>query len=102
MCVENRFIHKLIKAFNIIKESGINYERFGVFGSFARNNFNSNSDIDFVLITKEIPKRFDIALLRSKFDDLDCDIAILLESSFNNPKTAFEKNVVKDFKEISL
>lgn len=102
MCVENKFINILMKAFDIIRESEIEYEKFGVFGSFARNEITRNSDIDFVLIVKELPKRMDIAILRDKFDDIGCDIAFILSSSFSNPVTAFEKNVVKDFKEINL
>lgn len=102
MSVESKFIDALTKAFNIIKETEIEYEKFGIFGSFARNEITPNSDIDFVLVVRELPSRMEIAMLRDKFDDIDCDIAFLLSSSFNNPVTAFAKNVVRDFKEIKL
>lgn len=102
MSVKDKFVNMLTQAFEIVDKSNIDYVKFGVFGSFARNEFNANSDIDFVLVVTEIPQRLDVALLRSKFDDLGCDIALLLEESFNNPQTAFAKNVVRDFKEIKL
>ena len=38
------------KAIEIIRDSGVQYEKVGVFGSYARGEFKTSSDIDFCII----------------------------------------------------
>ena len=47
--VENDFKDRLNKCVDIIKNSSIKYQSFGIFGSYARNDYKASSDIDLVL-----------------------------------------------------
>lgn len=93
-------INNFKQAVSLIKNSNIVFLEAGVFGSFARNEYKCGNDIDFVLIVKEIPDRKLIADLRCSLDEIDCDLAILLESSFKTPTTVFAKEVYKDYRRV--
>lgn len=94
--------NKLNDAIEIIKAHNLEYEKVGIFGSYARGDYNGSSDIDIVMIFKELPPRYKTADLRWDLEPIDVDYTVLLESTFNNPKTVFQKEVVRDFKEIIL
>lgn len=42
--VENDFKDRLNKCVDIIKNSSIKYQSFGIFGSYARNDYKASSD----------------------------------------------------------
>ena len=54
--VENDFKDRLNKCVDIIKNSSIKYQSFGIFGSYARNDYKASSDIDFCIIVPEKPE----------------------------------------------
>lgn len=93
-------INNFKQAVSIIKSYNLVFLELGVFGSFARNEYKCGSDIDFVLIVKEIPDRQLIADLRCDLEKIDCDLAVLLESSFRMPNTLFAKEVCKDYRRV--
>ena len=47
--VENDFKDRLNKCVDIIKNSSIKYQSFGIFGSYARNDYKASSDIFYQL-----------------------------------------------------
>ena len=51
--VKKSFEERKEKVSRLIKNSGINYNKFGIFGSYARNDYTASSDIDFCLIVDE-------------------------------------------------
>lgn len=98
--LEEKLVSNCVSGISLIKSSGIHYVEFGVFGSFARNEVNVTSDVDFVIIVNEIPDRNMLGLLRSKLETVNCDLLVLLKETFNNPDSLISKNVKHDYKRI--
>ena len=92
----------LIRSINIVKESNIEFVEFGIFGSIARNEYDCNSDIDIVIIVNALPDKRDIADLRCRLEESNCDLAVLLKDSFDNPTSMFHKKVKEDYRRIVL
>lgn len=75
---------------NILKETLKNMPVYNVilFGSYAKNSANKNSDLDFVIDTKETLMGFKLFSLITK-----------IEEAFNKNVDAFEKSeIIKDSK----
>ena len=75
---------------NILKETLKNMPVYNVilFGSYAKNSANKNSDLDFVIDTKETLMGFKLFSLITK-----------IEEAFNKNVDAFEKaEIIKDSK----
>lgn len=99
--LEDKLVSDCVSGISLIKSSGVHYIEFGIFGSFARNEVNINSDVDFVIIVDEIPDRNKLGLLRDKLETVNCDLLVLLKETFNNPDSLISKNVKRDYKRIS-
>ena len=69
--VENDFKDRLNKCVDIIKNSSIKYQSFGIFGSYARNDYKASSDIDFCIIVPETGK-MDDGSLAGRTRDVAC------------------------------
>lgn len=100
--LEQRIIKDMSAAIKLIKQSGIKYIEFGLFGSVARGEYNTLSDIDIVILVNEIPDKYAIAKLRAALDDNHCDLAFMLIKNFENPSTLFHKEVKRDYRRIYL
>lgn len=98
--IEKLFISKISNAMNIIDSYNLSYTEYGLFGSVARGDYNASSDLDIVMIFKNLPERAIISKLRLELEEIDCDLAILLVDNFNKPKNAFHKDVRKDYRRI--
>jgi predicted nucleotidyltransferase len=98
--VRNDFEERLLKGCEIIKDSGLKYERVGIFGSYARCEYKASSDIDFVVVTSRNPNRSTLATIKDKLDLIGCDITLLSTESFNDESNIFVKSVKRDYKEI--
>ena len=72
--VENDFKDRLNKCVDIIKNSSIKYQSFGIFGSYARNDYKASSDIDFCIIVPEKPERWMMGALREELEMLHADV----------------------------
>ena len=70
--VENDFKDRLNKCVDIIKNSSIKYQSFGIFGSYARNDYKASSDIDFCIIVPEKPERWMMGSLAGRTRDVAC------------------------------
>ena len=70
---------------------------FGIFGSYARNDFTALSDIDFCIIADDIPRSVR-GELSDYAEEYRCDITFLSKDSFANTDNPFINNVRKDFK----
>lgn len=92
----------LIRSINIVKESNIKYVEFGVFGSIARDDYDCNSDIDIAIIVDMLPDKRDIADLRCRLEESNCDLAVLLKDSFDNPTSVFHKKVKEDYRRVPV
>lgn len=90
---------------SIIVNSGLNFVEFGVFGSYARDDFGPDSDVDFCIIFKsdsDVPSRNECALLRSKLDDVGCDCIGTTLDRFEKDNTAFYKELRRDYRKVEV
>ena len=46
------------KCLSTIQSYNLDYEEIGIFGSYARGDYKSTSDIDFCIIVKERPSHY--------------------------------------------
>lgn len=97
-----KFIERFKHGISLIKKSDISFIECGCFGSFARNDFNCLSDIDFIVIVKDINSidKGSFSSLKNELKSIDCDLAVLTEEHFNNPNTAFAFQVRKDYRRV--
>lgn len=100
--VENKVVNSMIMADKLIRESSIKFIEYGYFGSVARGTYNATSDLDIAMIVSELPSRKEMADLRCNLEAIDCDLVILLNSSFSNPDTVFKSNVVRDYVKVGV
>lgn len=98
--LESRLMNAFNNGTSIIKNSGIEYVEFGVFGSFARNDYTCRSDVDFLIIVDKIPNKSDIASLKCDLDSVGCDLAFLLKSTFDCPNSIFSKSAKRDYRRV--
>lgn len=49
---------RLEKCLPTIQSYNLDYEEIGIFGSYARGDYKSTSDIDFCIIVKEHPSHY--------------------------------------------
>ena len=80
--VENDFKDRLNKCVDIIKNSSIKYQSFGIFGSYARNDYKASSDIDFCIIVPEKPERWMMGALREELEMLHANYGMSLVFQF--------------------
>ncbi len=95
--VAESFKEREQKVLDLIKESGISYQMAGVFGSYARGEFKSGSDIDFCIVTNERPPRELSGGLREDADLLGADVVFVTEEYFKEDTSEFAKNLRRDF-----
>ncbi len=70
-------------------------EEFAVFGSYARDEANKDSDVDIAVLKMKIRSGFD--LIRAKYflkENLHIDVDI---GTFNSMKTFIKNKIKKDF-----
>ena len=82
--VENDFKDRLNKCVDIIKNSSIKYQSFGIFGSYARNDYKASSDIDFCIIVPEKPERWMMGALREELEMLHADVVFVTPQYFEH------------------
>lgn len=98
--IENYFTEKKEKVADLIRNSGINYYKFGIFGSYARGEYTASSDIDFCLIVHEKPSRYLSGSLHEDAELLGADITIVTLDYFNNSDSNFAQRLRRDFREV--
>lgn len=99
--LQNAFDERCNKAVMLLKENLSNYDRIGVFGSYARGDYKTTSDIDMCVIVSEIPDRYTKGLLYEELDLIGVDLCFILSSDFQQSETLFMQNLRRDFKEVS-
>ena len=98
--VEADFKDRLTKCTDIIKNSGIKYQSFGIYGSYARNNYKAGSDIDFCIIVSEKPERWMMGSVREDLELLNADVVFVTPQYFKHDNSEFMQQLRRDFKEI--
>lgn len=98
--VQRHFKEREDKALEAIKSAAISYAEIGVFGSYGRNDYRTDSDIDFCVITEHKPERVLAGELRSSLESLGVDVVFVTPESFENPDTVFLKALKRDFRRL--
>lgn len=98
--VENNFKQREREVADLIRSSGIDYVKFGIFGSYARKEYTASSDIDFCIIVNSKPNRCHSGALRESAELLGTDITIVSLDYFNNDNSNFAKQLRRDFIEV--
>lgn len=98
--VENNFKQREREVADLIRSSGIDYVKFGIFGSYARMEYTASSDIDFCIIVNSKPNRCHSGALRESAELLGTDITIVSLDYFNNDDSNFAKQLRRDFIEV--
>lgn len=62
-----------------ILKQNFDFVEIGIFGSYARNEYNALSDVDICVIVKEMPTRYIIGWLRDDAGELGADICFITE-----------------------
>lgn len=85
----------------LLLECNFKYSEIGIFGSYAREDYGPDSDVDFCMIFEsedDLPKRCDVAQLRGKLDGVGCDLIGTIRERFNEDQTLFYRNLRKDYR----
>lgn len=97
--VAEHFAKKVSQMLEIINNSCIEYDQVGVFGSYARNDYKSTSDIDFCIITNETD-RYLRGFLRDEAENLGVDLAFITPDYYMYDSSSFAENLRKDFRRL--
>lgn len=92
------FAERQDKILHLIETSGIEYEEIGIFGSYARGDCKTTSDIDFLVIVKEHPDRYLSGELRDNAAEWNADIVYMTRDYFNHDNRLFTTRVRRDYK----
>ncbi len=98
--VEDAFAERLVKVLDLIRSYGIVYEEVGIFGSYARNDYKTTSDIDVCIITMDRPSRKVSGNLRSDAELLKADIIYVTRDYFENDSSLFARNLRRDYRKL--
>lgn len=85
------------KAFDMILNSGLEFIELGIFGSYARNEYTSLSDIDILAIVKERPSRRLSGNLREDLESIKVDLVYSTKEYFHNSDSLFAKQLRNDY-----
>lgn len=98
--VYNDFNSRKEKVLTLIQESGISYLQVGVFGSYARDEYKSNSDLDFCIITEHRPSRIVSGELREEAELLGADIIYVTPDYFEHDSSPFAHHLRRDYRRL--
>lgn len=87
---------------DIILKSEVNFKELGVFGSYARGDYNSTSDIDFYMIVDSKPDRIKSCLLRELLDEKKAELLFITTDTFNKSETLLYENIRRDCRKVEI
>lgn len=104
MCVNSvvasHFKQRELQILQLIKDADISYKEVGVFGSYARNDYKSSSDIDFLIITNNRPDRVTSGSLREEAEILGADIIFVTSEYFRKDESQFAQQIRRDYRRL--
>ena len=100
--VEQMMLEKINKAIKIIDSYDIKYIEYGVFGSAARGDYKITSDVDIAMLVDTMPEKMVLSNLRCDLEAIGCDFAILYKHNYEQPTTAFQREVKRDYRRLKL
>ena len=99
--VEDIFQERLEKALSIIYSYDFEYLRIGLFGSFARKDYNGNSDIDIAIVVNEKPDRKISGSLRDDCEAIGVDVVFVTPEYLETDNSRFAIKLRRDWRELN-
>ena len=96
--LKQEFEDRLQKAISLINESGIDYEKLGIFGSYARGEATGSSDIDICLVVKDKPSRRLSGPLREDCELIGVDVIFVTEYYLKKDTSRFARKLREDWR----
>ena len=93
LSIQNEMVSRILK-------QNFDFVEIGVFGSYARNEYNALSDVDICVIVKEMPTRYITGWLRDDAEELGADICFITEEQFKLSDTVFMNNIRRDYRRV--
>lgn len=98
--VKAKFLNIQNEMLSRILNQNFDFVEIGIFGSYARNEYNALSDVDICVIVKEMPTRYITGWLRDDAEELGADICFITEEQFKSSDTTFMNNLRRDYRRI--
>ena len=98
--VKAKFLSIQNEMVNRILQQNFDFTEIGIFGSYARNEYNALSDVDICVIVKEMPTRYITGWLRDDAEELGADICFITEEKFESSETTFMNNLRRDYRRV--
>lgn len=95
--VEEKFKKRLQLFIELLKEYQIEYDEVGIFGSYARGNYKTTSDIDIAIITDNRPDMRTSGSFREEAELLGVDVVYMTRESFEYSNRIFSQRVRKEY-----
>lgn len=95
--VKEKFQKRLRMFIELLKEYQIEYDEIGIFGSYARGNYKTTSDIDVAIITDNRPDMKTSGSFREEAELLGVDVVYMTRESFEYSNRAFNQRVRKEY-----
>lgn len=95
--VKEKFHKRLQMFMGLLKEYQIEYDEVGIFGSYARGNYKTTSDIDIAIITDTRPDMRTSGSFREEAELLGVDVVYMTRESFEYSNRAFSQRVRKEY-----
>lgn len=98
--VEEDFRSRKQAVLELIARYQIQFLEVGIFGSYARDDYKANSDIDFCIITEQRPDRIRSGSLREDAEAIGADIIFVSPDYFKNDTSNFAVQLRRDFRSL--
>lgn len=98
--VEENFAQRKESVIKLIQTYKIQFYEVGIFGSYARNDYKSTSDIDFCIITDHRPSRMVSGSLREDAEMLGADVIFVSPSYFADDASEFASQLRRDYRRL--
>lgn len=99
--LRDNFNERAEKVLQLIKDAGFSYNAIGVFGSYAREQYKTDSDIDFCVIVPSRPARNITGPLRDDADEFGAEIVFVTQNYFDSDNSHFASNLRRDFRRLA-
>ena len=96
--VEEDFRSRKQAVLELIVRYQIQFLDVGIFGSYARDDYKADSDIDFCIITEQRPDRIRSGSLREDAEAIGADIIFVSPDYFKNDTSNFAVQLRRDFR----
>ncbi len=85
------------QALAIIQSYRIPFQEVGVFGSYARGDYTTKSDIDLCMIMETRPDRYTSGSLRQDLEDIGVELVYVKPETFRTSEEPIYQNMRRDY-----